>query len=198
MNNVKEKNEETSLEMGDMKDNDSNYMITKEKSKVIDQYHFLDISKWIDGIDGDPPKQDKPTNLYKFELLIRGSHDGFDAPTFHEKCDNQGPTLVVLKVKGTGEILGGYNHLSWNQKKKLNFIKQTKNKSFIFALDKNNINNSKISRPTKTILTFNLSKKCGLNFARDLCLNKILMNVTMFTSRVTMINQLEAQKVIFL
>ncbi|RIB17139.1 kinase-like domain-containing protein [Gigaspora rosea] len=152
--------------------NDLNYMITKEQSKVIDQYHFLDISKWINGIDGDSPKQDKSTNLYQFELLIRGSRDGFKASKFHEKCDNKGPTLIVLKVKGTNEILGGYNHLDWNQKKKLNFIKKATNKSFIFALDKNDINNSKISRPTKTILSFNLSTKHELNFARDLCLNK--------------------------
>ncbi|RIB01885.1 hypothetical protein C2G38_2150254 [Gigaspora rosea] len=144
----------------------------ENSSKVIEKRHFLDISKWIDKIDENYPKQDKSTNLYRFELLIRGSRDGFDASKFHEKCDGEGETLVILKVKGTDEILGGYNHLSWNRKKKINVINQKTNKSFIFALDKNNINDPKIGRPTKSILSFNLSKKHGLHFARDLCLNK--------------------------
>ncbi|CAG8789171.1 32158_t:CDS:2 [Gigaspora margarita] len=35
-----------------------------------------------------------------------------------------------------------------------------------------NIEDENSSRPTKSILSFNLSKKHGLHFARDLCLNK--------------------------
>ncbi|CAG8781599.1 2213_t:CDS:2, partial [Racocetra fulgida] len=49
---------------------------------------------------------------YQFKLLIRGSNDGFKASEFHEKCDDKGPTLIVLRVKDTNEILGGYNHLN--------------------------------------------------------------------------------------
>ncbi len=33
---------------------------------------------------------------------------------FHEKCDNQGPTIVVAKVKGSEQIVGGYNPLAWD------------------------------------------------------------------------------------
>ncbi|CAG8732585.1 1784_t:CDS:2, partial [Acaulospora morrowiae] len=53
------------------------------------------------------------TNDYEFRLLLRGSRDGFSPAVFHELCDNQGPTLCVFKLSGSGKILGGYNPLHW-------------------------------------------------------------------------------------
>ncbi|CAG8527386.1 11207_t:CDS:1, partial [Racocetra fulgida] len=105
-------------------------------------------------------------------LLIRGSEtkDGFKAQKFHEKCDGKGPTLLLLKIH-TGEILGGYNHQSWNQKK-INIINLKTNKSFIFRLNENNPENSLIGKPARTILLFNLAKEPGLLFGQDLCLKK--------------------------
>ena len=46
---------------------------------------------------------------YKFQLLLRGSRDGFTPKTFHDLCDNKPVTNTFIKVKGTEEILGGYN-----------------------------------------------------------------------------------------
>ena len=31
------------------------------------------------------------------KLIYRGSRDGFKAIDFHTKCDNQGPTISIIK-----------------------------------------------------------------------------------------------------
>src|SRR4051794_35620954 len=54
---------------------------------------------------------------YKFELLLRGSRDGFTPKTFHKLCDNKHNTIIFIKVKGTEEILGGYNPIIWSSSK---------------------------------------------------------------------------------
>ncbi|CAB4431889.1 unnamed protein product [Rhizophagus irregularis] len=46
---------------------------------------------------------------YKFQLLFRGSKDGFTPKKFHELCDDKHDTITFIKVKGTDEIFGGYN-----------------------------------------------------------------------------------------
>ena len=51
--------------------------------------------------------------LYEFKLLLRESRDGFTPKKFHELCDNIPCTVTFSKVKGTEEILGGYNPLMW-------------------------------------------------------------------------------------
>ncbi|PKY33892.1 hypothetical protein RhiirB3_453169 [Rhizophagus irregularis] len=50
---------------------------------------------------------------YKFELLLRGSRDGFTPKKFHKLCDGKSSTVTFIKVKRTEEILGGYNPLEW-------------------------------------------------------------------------------------
>ncbi|EFC38782.1 predicted protein [Naegleria gruberi] len=50
----------------------------------------------------------KPT----IELLYRATRDGFSAKNFHEKCDNKGPTLSLIKSEH-GNIFGGYTSVSW-------------------------------------------------------------------------------------
>uniref|UniRef100_U9USZ6 TLDc domain-containing protein n=1 Tax=Rhizophagus irregularis (strain DAOM 181602 / DAOM 197198 / MUCL 43194) TaxID=747089 RepID=U9USZ6_RHIID len=54
---------------------------------------------------------------YKFKLLLRGSDNGFTPKKFHELCDNIPHTVTLIKVKGTEEILGGYNPLVWKSHK---------------------------------------------------------------------------------
>ena len=47
-------------------------------------------------------------------LIYRGSRDGWSAKdNFHQLCDEKGPTLVLIKVKETGRICGGYTSRSW-------------------------------------------------------------------------------------
>jgi len=33
------------------------------------------------------------------ELIFRATKDGFTANSFHTKCDNKGPTVVIIKSK---------------------------------------------------------------------------------------------------
>ena len=48
----------------------------------------------------------------KMKLLYRGTRDGDLAKNFHEKCDNQGPTITLCKHE-KGYIFGGYSSNPW-------------------------------------------------------------------------------------
>ena len=48
----------------------------------------------------------------QFKLLYRASRDGFDALSFHAKCDHQPSTLTVIKTT-KGYIFGGFTALAW-------------------------------------------------------------------------------------
>ena len=49
----------------------------------------------------------------KWKLLYRSSEHGYSAKSFHQYCDNKGPTLVVIK-SSEGWIFGGYTTQSWS------------------------------------------------------------------------------------
>jgi len=78
-------------------------------------------------------KLHKWTNQKKgWKLIYRASKDGYSASTFHSKCDNQGPTIVIIK-SNLGNIFGGYNKNSWTNNNQYsismeNFLFSYKNK----------------------------------------------------------------------
>ncbi|RIA97543.1 hypothetical protein C1645_752130 [Glomus cerebriforme] len=96
---------------------------------------------------------------YRFNLLYRnsqdGSKDGLDAVSFHEHCDNKGPTLIVAKIKDREQLFGGYTPLNWDGS---NTYKST-SESFIFSIfDKNNLKTAKLGRiknPQHSIFCYN-------------------------------------------
>ncbi|XP_052285297.1 interferon-induced protein 44-like [Dreissena polymorpha] len=47
-----------------------------------------------------------------FTLLYKITRDGCNATTFHQMCDNQGPTVTVL-YNQQGSVYGGYESASW-------------------------------------------------------------------------------------
>ena len=47
------------------------------------------------------------------ELIYRATEDGATSEIFHKKCDNQGPTICLIKNEN-GNIFGGYASISWN------------------------------------------------------------------------------------
>ena len=47
----------------------------------------------------------------EWRLLFRASRDGFAASMFHFQCDNEGPTVTV--VKSGGNIFGGFTEKPW-------------------------------------------------------------------------------------
>ena len=52
-------------------------------------------------------------NDYKWKLLYRASEHRYTAKSFHEYCDDKGPTLIIIK-SSRGWIFGGYTTQSWN------------------------------------------------------------------------------------
>ena len=63
------------------------------------------------------------------ELIYRGTRDGDSSKNFHEKCDNQGPTITLIKNE-KGNIFGGFSSISWTSQ---GGWKQAPN-SFLFTL----------------------------------------------------------------
>ncbi|PKC57963.1 hypothetical protein RhiirA1_471691, partial [Rhizophagus irregularis] len=59
--------------------------------------------------------------------------DGFTPKKFHELCDNKPNTVTFIKVKGTEEIIGGYNPLEWES----SVIWGETKDSFIFSFENN-------------------------------------------------------------
>ncbi|RHZ85167.1 hypothetical protein Glove_71g62 [Diversispora epigaea] len=94
-------------------------------STIISEYHAAEISSWID--------------------------HGFAPQTFWNICHGHARTVVVAKIKGTDEIIGGYNPLAWDNTYDGKFNKWRKtNDSFIFSLKNGNIQNSIFSRVKNT------------------------------------------------
>ena len=46
------------------------------------------------------------------ELLYRGTKDGMSGEAFHNKCNNKGPTITLIK-NDKGYIFGGYASIDW-------------------------------------------------------------------------------------
>ena len=75
----------------------------------------------------------------KLELLFRGTRDGMINSSFHNKCDNQGATITLIRnIKGN--IFGGYASSPWTNACSYNSAPD----SFLFSLT--NIHNIE---PTK-------------------------------------------------
>ncbi|PKC72957.1 hypothetical protein RhiirA1_451705 [Rhizophagus irregularis] len=131
----------------------SNYHLD---SNIIKAKDAALISSWIDR------KQEKPYRIqeipFEFKLIYRSSREGFDVCKFHEYCDNKGSTIVIIKVRDSREIIGGYNPLGWNDTNKYNET------SYLLSYDKNVI--------YKTSNTIYCNKKMGPCFGlKDLFVN---------------------------
>ncbi|GBC37042.2 hypothetical protein GLOIN_2v276891 [Rhizophagus irregularis DAOM 181602=DAOM 197198] len=103
--------------------------------------------------------------IFSFKLLHRGIDDGMSVDEFHENCDEKGPTLVVIKIKDSHDIIGGYNPSSWSSS---GFWKVT-NKSFIFSFKNGSFRNDILSRvrDQSTAIHDNFNHNLGFGY-RDL------------------------------
>ncbi|RHZ52949.1 hypothetical protein Glove_454g8 [Diversispora epigaea] len=110
-------------------------------STIINAEHVAEISSWIDRKSTIYPLENVP---FKLQLILRGSKDGFQPKTFWNMCNGHANTIVIAKVAGTDEILGGYNPLAWDNSTDEVFMET--NDSFIFSLKNGNIQNSILSR----------------------------------------------------
>ncbi|EXX60550.1 uncharacterized protein OCT59_013154 [Rhizophagus irregularis] len=140
-------------------------------STIITHQQAALIACWIDrkNVKDFTPLTSIP---YIFRLLFRGSRDGFSAKTFHDKCDGRGATIVVVRVSGTKELIGGYNPIGWSSPRDVEW-RGTRD-SFIFSLSNshsdssNNVSTpkSKISRIKKDCVNeaIQLQDKLGPSF----------------------------------
>ncbi|RHZ51143.1 hypothetical protein Glove_482g59 [Diversispora epigaea] len=110
-------------------------------STIINKDHVAELSSWIDRKSTTYSLANIP---YEFQLILRGSRDGFHPKTFWNMCNGHAGTIVVAKVAGTDEIVGGYNPLAWCNSTE--GIRMITNDSFIFSLKNGNIQNSVLSR----------------------------------------------------
>jgi hypothetical protein len=67
----------------------------------------------------------------KWNLLYRGSVDGFRASDFHRKCDNQSNTLTLIETT-KGFVFGGFTPLAWDSSS--GDKSDSSQKSFLFTL----------------------------------------------------------------
>ncbi|CAB5372130.1 unnamed protein product [Rhizophagus irregularis] len=101
-------------------------------SNLLKLKHLTLICSWIDKKSEIYNQNNLP---YTFDLKIRGTLDGFTANIFQKKSRKLENTIIIMRVKGTNELIGGYNpyiyeHDRW---KEPNEFWRTEYKSFIFS-----------------------------------------------------------------
>ncbi len=52
-------------------------------------------------------------NLVEVNLIYRASRDGFEASSFHSKCDNISNTVTIIKTT-SDSVFGGFTSASWS------------------------------------------------------------------------------------
>jgi hypothetical protein len=132
----------------------------------------LIIANWI---DKKKAKFSRTGNnpLYKFKLIYRGSRDGISSNSFKNKCNGKIASLVLIKIRGSNKIFGGYSSIGFNSlggiKNELLYYNSSDN--FIFSFENNNdMKNMKLGRVinnTKAILDYN---NHGFNFGWAMCM----------------------------
>ncbi|CAG8537498.1 8669_t:CDS:2 [Ambispora gerdemannii] len=143
------------------------------ESEIIDKKQAALIASWIDRRDEayDETNVNSPNinnnvsfvpykvseSPYEFELILRGSQAGFTAKTFHEHCDDKGPTVVLMKVRDSTEILGAYNPLHWES----SLVDLATTESFLFSM------RDKDDNPRRAILSRVKSPKHAIVCAPD-------------------------------
>ena len=65
----------------------------------------------------DKDQQTKLNEFYgkkdqRWSLIYKASRDGSDAAAFHTRCNNQGPTMTIMK-SSNNHLFGGYTAISW-------------------------------------------------------------------------------------
>jgi len=143
------------------------------KSEIIKQKHANIITNWIEKKDAMFVRTKKDSR-YKFKLIYRGSGNQINNTSFRGKCMGKIASLVLVKVKYSPKIFGGYSPIGLNfnpiaidnQKTYYHYTKD----SFIFSFE--GIQDMKISWVTnydRAILEYYSTN--GFNFGQSaLCM----------------------------
>lgn len=70
----------------------------------------------------------------KYIVSNRRSRDGYSANDFHNKCDNKGKTLTIVRSE-RGNIFGGFADCEWTSRDLT--VRDGLKKSFVFAVNAN-------------------------------------------------------------
>ncbi|GBB93253.1 hypothetical protein RclHR1_02140006 [Rhizophagus clarus] len=114
----------------------------KYDTNLIKPRHFIIFSNWIEKKTESHYDYYQSKDIpYYFNLIYRTSRDGNTAEAFHKKCDNKGATIVIIKVEGSEQIIGGYNPFNWNSSNRYT----TTTDSFMFSFkDRRNAKTAKV------------------------------------------------------
>ncbi|KAM3876278.1 interferon-induced protein 44-like [Diretmus argenteus] len=82
----------------------------------------------------------------KLQLLYKASIHGFTGAAFHQRCDNQGPTLSV-GYNSSGYVFGGYTSKPFNQSG--NYVQD--DQAFIFTFSGTNILKYQVTSPNYAV-----------------------------------------------
>ncbi|EXX68382.1 BTB/POZ protein [Rhizophagus irregularis DAOM 181602=DAOM 197198] len=143
-------------------------------SIIIKPKHAAILANWTQRSDANARI---PKNKYNFNLIYRGNRDGLNINTMRNKCNGQGATIIVIKVKENGTIIGGYNPNGWpyrNNGYYNSYYWINTMESFIFSLgDGKDSKKVKISRVTNGNAIYeHYNANTALNFGNsDLIIN---------------------------
>ncbi|CAG8551866.1 7099_t:CDS:2 [Ambispora leptoticha] len=115
----------------------------KIDSTIIKPKHASLIASWIDGnakVESDYIPQ-------AFKLLYRSSCDGISAKKFHAKCDKAGSTILIVKLRDSEQILGGYNPITKGFKRAWFSSSRGNQTGFVFSFSsEKSIEGARLSR----------------------------------------------------
>ncbi|CAG8609935.1 12504_t:CDS:1 [Funneliformis mosseae] len=150
-------------------------------SLIIEPKHAYILANWIQRKD---PNTRIPKDIqYSFNLIYRGSRDGYDNQIIRSKCHGHEACILVIKTKMDEMIIGGYNPCGWKYYDESSstdpyfhdFEEFSYAESFIYTLDDgNDLNDAKISRIMNTNFAISDNSRNGpLRFGnRDLVIDQ--------------------------
>ena len=117
-------------------------------SAIAEVETFLDIlESWTSTEAGD------------WELLLRGSRDGFSAAEFHRRCDGKTNTLVIARDTA-GSVFGGFADVAWQSSN--TYIHSIA--AFLFTLSLHGAQNKVAARQCKLIASMSHAIYGGQNY----------------------------------
>jgi len=120
-------------------------VVLNGNSSILSSVHLEKLQEWIPRLENSSKVQ-----TCRLDLLYKGSSDGYSEKVFHEKCDNQTPTIFVIKSKDFGCVFGGYTEQTWNKNE--NGRWKEDNRAFIFSLTRNE--KYPVAKPDRAIGVF--------------------------------------------
>jgi hypothetical protein len=119
------------------------------ETKIVDNEFFGLVATWIDRKDPVKDRYTWSNTPFKFTTLFRlnGSGDFYrqNSNYYNKSTDrllptmkcHHGPSLMIMKFKTSGKIIGAYNPVSWKQKLGRSglYEYETTSESFIFSIE---------------------------------------------------------------